>query len=169
MIYFTTFILTLLLSHIARATSACGDVDSPEELYEPTYADAQQGQHVLPIVLYNVTWTNKYDNKNGDTDRVACSNLSHHYPHFKDFPHFPYVGGAYNVKRGSEYCGTCWNLTDLKTHKTISITLINSAKSGYNISKEAFNVLNGGKLGSTWLQAEAKEVDRHYCGFKNKK
>ena len=54
MIYLTTFILTLLLSHIACATPACGDVTSPKELYEPTYADAQ---HTLTIVVYNVTWS----------------------------------------------------------------------------------------------------------------
>ncbi|KAN0126460.1 hypothetical protein V8E52_000100 [Russula decolorans] len=170
MIYFTTFILTLLLSHVARATPACGDVDSPEELYEPTYADAHQGQQPLPI-LFNVTWTRKYDDKNGDTKKADCSNLSHYYPYYKDFPHFPYIGGAWNIESGgSDYCGSCWNLTDFKTRKTISIAPIDHAKPGYyNISKESFNVLNGGKVGSTWLLAEAKLVDRHYCGFRDRK
>jgi hypothetical protein len=167
MIYFTTFILTLLLSHIARATPACGDVASPEELYATTYADAADGQHVLPIILYNVTWTNKYDNKNGNTKGVACPDLDHRYPHFKDFPDFPYIGAAWNVKPNNQYCGTCWNLTDLKTHKTISVAIIDSTKTGYNISKEAFDKLNGGKSGS-WLQAEAKQVPPSYCGFKIK-
>ncbi|KAF8489430.1 hypothetical protein F5888DRAFT_1746045 [Russula emetica] len=45
MIYFTTLILALLLSPIAGAAPTCGDVDSPEELYDPAYAD---GQQVLP-------------------------------------------------------------------------------------------------------------------------
>ena len=167
MIYFTTFILTLLLSHIARAAPACGDVASPEELYDLTYDDAPQDQHTLPIIVYNVTWTNKYDYRNGNTKDVACSSLDHRYPHFGNFPRFPYIGGAWDIKKGSNLCGTCWNLTDLKTHKTISIAPIDSAPANrYNISKEAFNVLNGGKLGSTWLQATAKEVDGHYCGFK---
>ena len=167
MIYVTTFILTLLLSHIARATPACGDVASPEELYDPMYADAQAGQYAPrppPFFIYNVTWTNEYDNKHGDTSKVACNSLAHHDPHFKDFPHFPYIGGAFNVKRGSELCGSCWNLTELKTRKTISVTIIDHTKSGYNISKEAFNVLNGGKLGSKVLQAEAKQVDTKFCG-----
>jgi Cerato-platanin len=163
MIYFTTFILTLLLSHIARATPACGDVASPEELYDPTYADAADGQHVLPIILYNVTWTTKYDNKSGSTKSGACSNLARHYPHYKDFHDFPYIGGAYNVKPNNQYCGSCWNLTDLKTNKTISLVVLDSTKTGYNISKEAFNKLNGGKVGSTWLQAEAKPVLPHFC------
>jgi hypothetical protein len=169
MIYFTTFILTLLLSYIVRATPACGDVVSPEELYDPTYADAADGQHVLPIILYNVTWSNKYDNKNGNEKSSACSSLAHRYPHYKDFPDFPYIGGAWNVKPpNNQYCGSCWNLTDLKTHKTISVAIVDSAKTGYNISKKAFKTLNGGNLG-TWLQAEAKQVSPHYCGFKIKK
>ncbi|KAF8488515.1 Cerato-platanin-domain-containing protein [Russula emetica] len=167
MIYFTTFIFTLLLSHIARAVPACGDAASPEDLYDPTYAD---GQHALPIVVYNVTWSNRYDNKNGDTNKVACSTgphgLAQRYPHFKDFPDFAYIGGAWNVKWGSQYCGSCWNLTNLKTYKTISVTIIDSAKTGYNISKEAFEKLNGGKVGSGTLQAEAQQVSPHFCGFK---
>ena len=40
MIYFTTLIFTLLLSHIARAVPACGDVASPEDQYD-TYDDGQ--------------------------------------------------------------------------------------------------------------------------------
>ena len=168
MIYFTAFILTILLSHIARATPACGDVASPEELYDPTFADAQ---HALPIIVYNVTWSSRYDNKNGDTNKVVCNTgpygLAKRYPHYKDFPHFPYIGGAWNVKWGSQYCGSCWNLTNLKNHKTISVTVIDSARADYyNISKEAYTKLNGGSGGSGTLQAEAKHVDSKYCGFK---
>jgi hypothetical protein len=129
------------------------------------YAD---GQHALPIIVYNVTWSNRYDNKDGDTKHVACSNLAHRYPHFKDFPHFPYIGGASFIHRGIPgNCGSCWNLTDLKApHKTISVTVIDTTTqpgARYNISKEAFNVLNGGKLGSKWLQAEARLVSPHPC------
>ena len=169
MIYFTTFILTLLISHIARATPACGDAVSPEELYrnDPTYANDQHVQYAAPI-LYNVTWSNGYDNKNGVTKTTACPDLAKGYQRYKDFPRFPYIGGAWNVK-SEAYCGTCWNLTDWKTHKTISIVVMDHAKTGYNISKEAFNDLNGGKLGSTWLQAEAKQVPYFYCEHKHKK
>jgi hypothetical protein len=173
MIHFITFILTLLLSHIARATPACGDVASPEELYDPTYADAQHAQHAPRPppggLLYNVTWSNRYDNKDGITKSVACYNLADRYQHFKNFPHFPYIGGASFIHRGSfEYCGTCWNLTDPKTRKTIFVITIDSVTEPglrFNISKEAFNVLNGGRPGP-WLLAEPKEVAPHFCGFK---
>jgi hypothetical protein len=172
MIYFTAFILTLLLSHIARATPACDDAAAPEELYEPTFADAHAGQHALPIIVYNVTWSSRYDHKNGDTNKVACNTGNHglakRYPHYKDFPHFPYIGGAWNVKHGSQYCGSCWNLTNLMNYKTISVTVIDSAKANhYNISKEAYTKLSGGSPGSGGsLKAEAKQVDGKYCGFK---
>ena len=166
MIYFTTFILTLLLSHIARAMPACGDA-APEELYDPTFTDAQ---HALPIIVYDVTWTSRYDNKHGDTNGVTCNTGSHGlaltYPHFRNFPDFPYIGGAWNAKFNSSFCGSCWNLTNLKNHKTISVTVMDYARSGYNISREAYKKLNGGRVGSGTLKAEAKQVDGKYCGMK---
>jgi hypothetical protein len=168
MIYFTTFILTLILSHIVRATPACGDVAPPEELYEdPTYADYADGQQILPNPFFNVTWSSLYDT-NGDTNKVACNNgphgLAHTYPHFKSFPSFPFIGGAYNVKHGSPFCGSCWNLTSVRTRRWILVTLINSAQPGhYNISKEAFIVLNGGNLGSS-LTALPREISPKPCG-----
>jgi len=164
MIYFTTFVLTLFLSHIARATPACADVTSPEKLYDPTYTDAQ---HALPIVVYDVTWSSKYGNPNGNTNNVSCSDgLAPLYPHFRNFPLFPNIGGAFNIKWGSpNNCGECWKLTHLKTHKTIYFTAIDTATTGFNISRESFMALNGGKLGSGTLKAEANLIPRHLCGF----
>ena len=164
MIYFTTLILTLLFSHIVRATPACGGVSSSEELYDPTYSDAQRAQHALPIVVYNVTWTSKYGDKNAS---VSCSkDLAHRYSQYKEFPQFPYIGGSFDIKRGFPNCGECWDLTHLRTRKTIYITAIDSATSGFNITKEAFRVFSGGEIGNGTVLAEAKLVPRHFCGFK---
>jgi hypothetical protein len=121
MIYFTTFIFTLFLSHIARATPACGNIVSPEELNNPTHADAQIAQHALPIIANNVTWSNEFDNPNGDTSKVECSHYARSYKHFRDFPSFPYIGGASFVKFDKN-CGKCWNLTNLRNNKSIFIT-----------------------------------------------
>ena len=169
MIYFTTFILTLLLSHIARATPACGVVTSPEELYDPTYTDAQRDQHSLPPIWYNVTWAGKYDNQYFNTRNVACSDLSKQYPYFKDFPRFPFIGGASFIKKGSDLCGTCWNLTNPRTGKTISIAAIDSASQidRFNISQRSFNTLNGEKPGQ-WLLAIVTKVRGYHCGFESK-
>jgi hypothetical protein len=220
MIYFTTFILALLLSHIACAAPTCDDVFAPDDAI--MYADAQQGQHTLlkppvikppkptkptptkappkptkppptkappkptpppkttnappkptappkppPVVLYDVTWAPKYGNRSGITKSATCSNLARQYPHFGNFPHFPYIGGAWNVtSSSSKACGTCVNLTDTKTHRTIFITVMDKAKTTkpgwYNISQVAFTALNGGKPG-TVLQASAKEVNSRFC------
>ena len=165
MIHFNTFILTFLLSHIARAIPACGDAASLENLYDPTYDDIQQ-----PLITsYKVTWDGTYDNKHGDTNSVACSNgphgLAHRYPHFKDFPDFPYIGGAFDVHWGSPNCGKCWRLHNKKTNKSISLIAIDADGGGFNIAKEAFIKL-GGNVGSGTLEAEAKEVPPSVCGFK---
>jgi hypothetical protein len=161
MIYFTSFIFTLPLSQIARAVSACGGVASPQELY-----DSEQ-----PI-LAKVTWDATYDNPNGKTSSVACSNGPHGlagtYPYFKDFPDFPYLGGAFDVKWGSPNCGQCWKLTDTQTSRWIYFTAIDATGSGFNIGKQAFIELNGGTVESGpsgTLEAEAISVAGHFCGF----
>jgi hypothetical protein len=51
MIYFITFILTLLFSHITRAAPACGDVASPEEPYDPMFADARTPYPLSSTIL----------------------------------------------------------------------------------------------------------------------
>jgi hypothetical protein len=166
MIYFSTFILTLLLSHIARAMPACGDVASPEDVYDTcdTYEDE------LVFAHHKVTWDAAYDNPNGNTNTVACSNGPHGlagtYPLFKDFPDFPHIGGAHDTKRGSKNCGKCWKLTDKKTGRWIYFTAIDATKHGFNIGKKAFIALNGGTVGDGTLEAEAQSVAGHFCGFK---
>jgi len=161
MIYFATFIFTLLLSHIARAVPACGDDASPKDLYDPVYDDVQQ-----PFVLeYSVTWDDKYDNKLGETKTLTCSKLAHKYPKFKDLPNFPYIGAAFDVKNGF-HCGKCWKLRNKKTDKSISLTAVDYIPNleGFKISKEAFKKL-GGKSGVR-LEVEAQEVKSSVCGFK---
>jgi hypothetical protein len=160
MIYFTTFIFTLLLSHIARAAPGCGDVASPQELYD-----------IEQLPTYNVTWDHTFDNLDGNTDSVACSDgphgLARFYPHFKDFPNFPYLGGAFDVKWGSPNCDQCWKLTNKKTHHSIYIRAIDAAETGFNIGVFAFNRLSGEMDlgGSDTLEAEAIPVDRRNCRF----
>ena len=167
MIYFIAFILTTLLTHIARATPACGDVACPEKLYNPAIADAQHDQHTLfPIVQDNVRWTHKYD-PDHSTKGIACSYFPSQYPQFKDFPFYPNIGGMWFIKSHPELCGTCWNLTVVKTHKTVSISVmaIDSYETeGADLTEMAFNLLNGGPGIS--LKAIFEKVDPRYCLFK---
>ncbi|KAN0126477.1 Cerato-platanin domain containing protein [Russula decolorans] len=163
MIYVATFVFTLLLSHIARAMPACGVVASPEDLYH-TY-DYEQ----LVLATYKVTWDATYDNPNGNTNGVACSNgpngLADTYPQFHNFPDFPYLGGAFDTKWGSSNCGKCWKLTNKKTGRWIHFTAIDAAGGDFNIGKKAFILLNGGTVGAGTLDAEARSVAGHLCGF----
>ena len=118
---------------------------------------------------FKVTWDATYDNPEGNTDSVACSNGPHglaaEYPHFKNFPDFPYLGGAFNTKFGSPNCGKCWKLTDKTSKRFIYFTAIDAAGTGFNIGKTVFIELNGGELGSGTLEAEAVSVAGHFCGF----
>ena len=102
MIYFTTFVFTLLLAHVARAAPACDDAASPKQLYDDTE------QSIL--ATYKVTWDVTFDNPDGYTNNVACSNgpygLATTYPQFQDFPDFPYLGGAFDTKWGSPTAAT---------------------------------------------------------------
>jgi cerato-platanin len=169
MIYFTTFILTLLFAHIARAAPGCGDDAYPQEVYDPAYDDGQV-EDAFPGVdtTFKVTWDATYDNKYGNTNSVACSNgpygLAAKYPQFKSFPGFPYLGGAFDTKWGSENCGRCWKLVDKKTREHIFITAIDASGPGtFNIGKHAFIKLNGGTVGAGTLEAEAHPVSPHPC------
>ncbi len=182
MIYFTTLILTLLLSHIARAMPACdGASPSVEELYDLAYDDSAfstpeelyeydptDEEGLAPLVAtYHITWDGVYDNPNGNTDSVACSNgphgLSSKYPHFHNFPHFPYLGGAFDTKWGSPNCGKCWELRYNKRH--IYVAAIDYAGNGFNIGKKAFIALNGGSIGGGTLEAEARPAHPKFCDF----
>ena len=157
MIYFTTFIFTLLLAHIACAVPACGDGasrPSPEDVYNPTYDNEQ-----LILTDCKLPWDPKYDNPKGDTKTLACSDLASRYPRFGDFPSFPYIGAAFDIREpNSPNCGKCWKMTNMITHKTIFFTAVDSAKSGFVLSQHAHDVLN-----SLNCTIEAVSVDPRFC------
>jgi len=163
MICFTTLIFTLLLSHIARAMPACGDVASPHDTYD-LYDNEQ-----LVFTSYNAVFNPMYENGDGNTMGVACSDgangLASRYPKFRDIPGFPYIGGAFDVTWGSPNCGKCWKLHNKKTNKSISLIAIDAAGTGFNIAKEAFIKL-GGNVDSGTLEVEARPVPPSVCGFK---
>lgn len=161
MIYFTTFMFTLLLAHIARAVPACGDVASPEDMHDPMYDD----EHLM-FDTYQATWSSKYDNPNGKTDALACSSLAPEYPEFHNFPDFPFIGAAFDIHGlQSSNCGRCWRLINTFTHKRIYFTAVDSAKSGFVLSKHAFFALGGGT--SATIPVLAQEVPRALCGFRS--
>ena len=131
MIYFTTFIFTLLLAHAARAVPACGDVTSPEDMYDSMYDDEQL---ILATGGIRVACDAKYDNPSGDTNHTACPGLALKYPHFKDFPSFPYIGATWDIRWGSPNCGKCWKLTSTTSHESIYLTAMDEPKPGVDVA-----------------------------------
>jgi len=158
MIFVTTFIFTLILSYVAHAVPACGDAAPPEELYEPYEVtfDAQR-------ILYDVRWDTKYDYPNGDTSNVSCHNLAPLYPHFHNIPHFLLIGAAFDVKWGPS-CTKCWNLTNIKTRKSIYLLAIDYTPSGFKLGKRVFDAFMG--VGTVGAKVEATLALPRFCLFK---
>jgi Cerato-platanin len=143
MIYFTTFILALFLSQIARALpQVCGDVITPES---PTSVDQFNiGAAALETeVRHNI----KYDDPNTSTSSVVCKNLHSGHHRFHDFPTFPCIGGAFDIgPTPGPNCGKCWKLHNPHNNHSILLTAIDHADHGFVVSDEAFKKLSGGVL-----------------------
>ena len=161
MIYISTFILALFLSEIARAEpQAFGDVIPPES---PTPVE----QFNIPLAASTVVAYNmKYDNPSAPTNSVACRNLTSQHPMFHTFPTFPRIGGAFDIGNSSgPNCGKCWKLTYLEKGRSILITAIDHAGSGFVISENAFLQLKGGPLGPPLQNIQYLNVPRDDCGL----
>ena len=172
MIYFTTFILALFLSQIARALpQACGDdVITPES---PTPVD----QINFPVAIAaaaavketEVRHNSKYDNPNTLTSTVACKNLDVKYPKFGNFPTFARIGGAFDiVAPGPPYwhnCGRCWKLHNHHNNRSIHFTAIAHAKHGFVVSDQAFKHLSGGVLLPELKHIRYYPVPEWECGI----
>ena len=165
MIYFTTLILALFLSQIARAVpQACGDVVPPES---PTPVE----QLNLPIPAPTVvTHDKKYDDPNHSTKDTACPNLYPAHHKFHNFPSFPRLGGAYDIARSppnppSPFCGLCWLLTNEKNNHSVVITAIDHADHGFVISEEAFKLLHGGPLVPELKHVKYRVLPPSVCGL----
>ena len=170
MVHLTTFILTLFLTHIARALPlGCPDLIFPEtDTNQPGFKYSEiQWVELGPIPFpLKATYDQTFDNPTGLVNNVACSNgengLASTYPTFGDFPTFPYIGGAFDIVWNSPNCGSCWRLTNTANNYTTYITAIDTAGHGFNIAKEAFKTLSGGQIGGT-LVVEAWKVSSRPC------
>ncbi len=166
MIYLTTFILSLFLSHIVCALPrGCDRLISPEtETYQLglTYDDTQYAQ---PSPL-KATYDQTFDNPGGSVMGVACSDglngLAKTYPTFGNLPHFPYIGGAYDIVWNSTNCGSCWRITNTANNAIVFVTAIDTAGHGFNIATKAFKKLNDGQLGNA-LVVNAVKVSPYPC------
>ena len=159
MIYFTTFIFTLLLAHAARAVPTCGNVTSPEDIYDSMYDDEQL------VFRTTAMLDTKYDSDKTATFCTKCKILATEFPTFKDIPGFPAIGGAYNIQSPWN-CGKCWKLTSFNPKRDIWIAAIDASPSGsdFGLSTHAFNYLTGGAVPPpVKLDIEARPYASSYC------
>ena len=170
MIYHTTvaFIFALFLTPIARALpQPCSDDISPgSQAVQQGLLDGD-AQHTLAFVQSlggTISYDPIYDNPNRSMNTVACSTpLASRYRYFGDIPNFPYIGGAFDVARGSPNCGACWILTNLGNGAYIYLTAIDRDPNGFTIGVSAFNRLKGDGRGGG--KVDIGKVPPHFCGF----
>ena len=163
MIYFTTFIIALFLTQIARALpQGCRD-----HVYPDLSTLDEQFNLTIPSPL-EVTFDATFDNPQGLLNNVACSNgdngLASRFPTFDTLPTFPFIGGAYDIVWNSPNCGGCWKITNKANNRAIHITAIDTAGAGFNIAEAAFKVLSGGSLGNP-LIVTAQKIPESVCGI----
>ncbi|EJC99990.1 extracellular small protein 1 [Fomitiporia mediterranea MF3/22] len=114
---------------------------------------------------------NTYDNAGGDMNTVSCSTgpngLSGRFPTFGNLPTFPNIGGSSSIAGfGSAECGSCWQLTFPDTGVTITVTAMDHAGDGFNLSQEALDTLtNGNAVQDGVIQVNAVQVDKSQCGL----
>ena len=124
---------------------------------------------VGPPSPLRATFDTTFDNPRGSMNGVACSNgangLAARFPTFADLPSFPFIGGAFDVVWNSPNCGSCWSVRYPKTGETIYITAIDTAGAGFNIAKEAFQVLAGADTDMGAINVVAHKVPLFHCGL----
>ena len=165
MIYRTAvaIIFTLFLTQIARAL--------PQAIDDHIFPASESDQHRLPYggephtIDYAVTFDPKYDNPNRSMSTVTCSNpLEPRYPYFIDIPGFPFIGGAYDVVKGSPSCGRCWRLTNMENGASIYFTAIDRAAKGFSIGGWTLSRLMGGDRKDV-SRVGASKVPNRFCGL----
>jgi len=116
-----------------------------------------------------VSWDSVYDNGEGSLATVACSDgpnglLTKGYDVFGDLSTFPNIGGSSVVPGwNSPNCGTCWNIT--YQGRTITVTVVDHADEGYNLSKEAMDALTNVQADSFGvIDATSVQVPNSLCG-----
>ena len=117
-----------------------------------------------------VTYDPIYDDPNLSLNLVACSNgpnglITKGFTTLGSLPKFPYIGGSSSVAGwNSPSCGGCWSLTH--NNKTIFVTAVDHAASGFNIALTAMNELTDGhavEFGKVF--AVISQADKSKCGF----
>ena len=125
--------------------------------------------------IQTVAYDPVYDNPNGSLTTVACSNgtnglITRGYKTFGSLPSFPNISAAFAVSGWNSIgCGTCWQLTYANAQgakKSINVTAIDVAGSGFNLALTAMDTLIGGQAVHVGrIEADAVQVPASGCGL----
>jgi hypothetical protein len=124
----------------------------------------------LAAVATDVRFDPTYDNKGQSLNTVSCSTgqnglVTRGFNTFGDLPTFPNIGAAQAIAGfNSAACGSCWNITF--QGKSIKVTAIDHAATGFNIAEEALNTLtNGQAVQFGVINASATQLNASACGL----
>ncbi|CAI7621568.1 unnamed protein product [Penicillium bialowiezense] len=118
----------------------------------------------------SVSFDPKFDVGTSSLNTVSCSDgpnglVTAGFTDFASLPSFPRIGGAPTVEGwNSANCGACYELhyVNGKVDETITVLAVDSAPGGFNIGKQAMNLLTRnqadqlGRIDATFIQVADK-------------
>ncbi|KAJ3033545.1 hypothetical protein HDV00_006080 [Rhizophlyctis rosea] len=122
-----------------------------------------------------VAYDTTYDSASLSTLSIACSDgknglYTKGYKKLGAIPGFPNIGAAFTVTGwNSPQCGKCYRLKyndGKRVKKTIYLTAVDVARTGFVVSRKAMDTLTRGQavqLGR--VKVEWKQVGTYHCGF----
>ncbi|KAF5319998.1 hypothetical protein D9611_011029 [Ephemerocybe angulata] len=101
-----------------------------------------------PPLSTTINFDDRYCNSDVALTTTACSTgsngLASRWPTFGNVPNFPLVGGGFPVEGfNSANCGSCWEITDPNTGRSVAITLVNVATPGFTLCTDTLLALTG--------------------------
>ena len=95
-----------------------------------------------------INYDDRYCRAAERSSTVACSGgengIENRWPTFGQVPQFPQIGGGFPVAGFNDTdCGSCWQVSYAGTGRSVPITLINAAPSGFTLCTDTLLALTG--------------------------
>lgn len=99
-------------------------------------------------VASTINYDDRYCRGTESSNSVACSGgangIATRWPTFGNVPQFPQIGGGFPVAGFNDTdCGSCWRITYAGTGRSVPITIINSAPTGFTLCTDTLLALTG--------------------------
>jgi hypothetical protein len=97
------------------------------------------------------------------TSYEHCYESLRRAPGTRNARHANVTGGSFDIGVNSSNCGKCWQLTN--SRESIYFYAIDTADSGFKVSKHVITDLSDGPVDPPILYVDAKSVAPNFCGF----